>query len=55
MRTFKIERIQDVRVTPRSFEPPEGATLERDLRRGWDIIADQPPDRYRFAILASRG
>jgi predicted DNA-binding transcriptional regulator YafY len=43
MRTFKIERIHDVRVTPRSFEPPEGATLERDLRRGWDIIADQPP------------
>ncbi len=43
MRTFKIERIREVRVTPRSFEPPEGATLERDLRRGWDIIADQPP------------
>jgi len=43
MRTFKIERIHVVRVTPRSFEPPEEATLERDLRRGWDIIADQPP------------
>ena len=43
MRTFKIERIRDVRVTGRSFEPPEGASLERDLRRGWDIIADQPP------------
>jgi proteasome accessory factor B len=42
MRTFKIERIREVRVTARSFEPPEGATLERDLRRGWDIIADQP-------------
>ena len=27
MRTFKIERIRDVRVTPRSFEPPEGASL----------------------------
>jgi predicted DNA-binding transcriptional regulator YafY len=43
MRTFKIERIREVRVTPRPFEPPEGASLERDLRRGWDIIADQPP------------
>jgi len=43
MRTFKIERIRDVRITARSFDPPEGATLERDLRRGWDIIADQPP------------
>ncbi len=42
-RTFKIERIREVRITPRSFEPPEEATLERDLRRGWDIIADQPP------------
>jgi proteasome accessory factor B len=42
MRTFKIERIRDVRITPRSFEPPEGARLEHDLRRGWDIIADQP-------------
>jgi len=43
MRTFKIERIREVRVTPRTFEPPEGASLERDLRRGWDIIADQAP------------
>ena len=43
MRTFKIERIQAVSVTPRSFEPPEAGTLERDLRRGWDIIADQDP------------
>ena len=43
MRTFKIERIHEVRVTPRSFDPPEGATLEKDLRRGWDIIADQAP------------
>ena len=42
MRTFKIERIREVRITPRTFEPPEGPTLERDLRRGWDIIADQP-------------
>jgi proteasome accessory factor B len=43
MRTFKIERIREVRVTPRAFESPEGGTLERDMRRGWDIIADQPP------------
>jgi predicted DNA-binding transcriptional regulator YafY len=42
MRTFKIERIREVRITSRSFDPPEGASLERDLRRGWDIIADQP-------------
>ena len=42
MRTFKIERIREVKVTQRVFEPPEESSLERDLRRGWDIIADQP-------------
>lgn len=52
-RTFKIERIHDVRVTPRAFEPPEGATLERDLRRGWDIIADQPPVDILLRFSAS--
>jgi proteasome accessory factor B len=43
MRTFKIERIRSVSVTPRPFDPPEPGTLERELRRGWDIIADQDP------------
>jgi predicted DNA-binding transcriptional regulator YafY len=43
MRTFKIERIRSVSVSPRSFERPEAASLEADLRRGWDIIADQEP------------
>ncbi|HYN68792.1 MAG TPA: WYL domain-containing transcriptional regulator [Candidatus Eisenbacteria bacterium] len=42
MRTFKIERIRGVSVSPRRFEPPEPGTLEADLRHGWDIIADQP-------------
>lgn len=48
MRTFKIERIRDVRLTPRQFEAPEAETLQRDLRRGWDIIADQPPVRVEL-------
>ncbi|HXI46414.1 MAG TPA: WYL domain-containing transcriptional regulator [Candidatus Acidoferrales bacterium] len=43
MRTFKIERIRAVSVTPRPFERPEAASLEAELRKGWDIIADQPP------------
>ncbi|MGK2851727.1 MAG: helix-turn-helix transcriptional regulator [Candidatus Limnocylindrales bacterium] len=43
LRTFKIERIGDVAVTPRTFEPPEPGALEDDLRRAWDIIADQAP------------
>ena len=42
LRTFKIERIREVSVTPRTFEPPEEGALEGDLRRAWDIIADQP-------------
>ena len=42
LRTFKIERIRDVALTPRTFEPPEPGTLERALRGAWDIIADQP-------------
>jgi predicted DNA-binding transcriptional regulator YafY len=42
IRTFKIERIRDVALTPRTFEPPEPGTLEGTLRRAWDIIADQP-------------
>jgi predicted DNA-binding transcriptional regulator YafY len=43
LRTFKIERIRDVALTPRTFELPGGDGLESALRRAWDIIADQPP------------
>jgi predicted DNA-binding transcriptional regulator YafY len=43
LRTFKIERIRDVALTPRTFELPEGDGVETTLRRAWDIIADQPP------------
>ncbi len=43
LRTFKIERIRDVSLTPRTFEPPEDGRLEGTLRQAWDIIADQPP------------
>ena len=42
LRTFKIERIRDVALTPRTFELPEGDGVEATLRRAWDIIADQP-------------
>jgi proteasome accessory factor B len=48
LRTFKIERIRDVALTPRTFVPPESGTaeagtVETTLQRAWDIIADQPP------------
>lgn len=41
LRTFKVERIRDVALTPRTFDRPEDE-LERTLLRAWDIIADQP-------------
>lgn len=42
LRTFKIERIRSVALTPRTFDPPEPGALEQALRGAWDIIADQP-------------
>ena len=42
LRTFKVERILDLSLTPRTFEAPESGNLEATLRRAWDIIADQP-------------
>jgi predicted DNA-binding transcriptional regulator YafY len=42
LRTFKIERIRSVSLTPRSFDAPEGGAIEEALRGAWDIIADQP-------------
>jgi proteasome accessory factor B len=40
-----------VALTPRTFDEPEPGVLERDLRRAWDIIADQPATQVvlRFA------
>ena len=62
LRTFKVERIRDAALTPRTFEPPEpgtaeAGTIETTLQRAWDIIADQPPVEVelRFAPgVASR-
>jgi proteasome accessory factor B len=51
LRTFKVERIRDVALTPRTFELPEGDGVESAVRLAWDIIADQPPTQVvlRFA------
>jgi predicted DNA-binding transcriptional regulator YafY len=43
LRTFKIERIATVVLTPRTFDPPDPAATTAELRPAWDIIADQPP------------
>jgi predicted DNA-binding transcriptional regulator YafY len=56
MRTFKIERIRDVALTPESFEAPD-AEIDGMFERAWDIIADQEPIEVvlRFApTVASR-
>ncbi|MBA2382082.1 MAG: transcriptional regulator [Chloroflexi bacterium] len=42
MRTFKIERIRDVALTPESFAAPD-AEIDGMFERAWDIIADQEP------------
>ncbi len=54
LRTFKIERMQDVALTARTFEAPE-VGIEASLRRAWDIIADQPEITVvlRFAPLVA--
>jgi predicted DNA-binding transcriptional regulator YafY len=56
LRTFKIERIRDVALTPRTFELPKGDGFESAVRRAWDIIADQPPTdivlRFTPAVAA---
>ncbi|MEA2520139.1 MAG: hypothetical protein QOF49_2219 [Chloroflexota bacterium] len=56
MRTFKIERIRDVALTPESFAAPD-AEIDGMFERAWDIIADQEPVNVvlRFAArVASR-
>ena len=55
IRTFKIERIRDVSVTPQSFPPPEPGLVESMFGLAWDIIADQDPIEVvlRFAPAVS--
>jgi proteasome accessory factor B len=43
IRTFKIERIRDVSLTPDPFPPPAAGLIEGMFGRAWDIIADQEP------------
>lgn len=41
MRTFKVDRISELSVTPVTFVEPEEDVI-RQLGRAWDIITDQP-------------
>ena len=40
-RTFKIDRIRDLSITTRTFDPPRDS-VEDAFVNAWDIIADQP-------------
>lgn len=42
-RTFKIERIRSVSITPERFEPPQGYRAGSVLAAAWDVIGDQAP------------
>lgn len=42
LRTFKVERIERLTVSPETFPPPDADALQRTLLRAWDIIGDQP-------------
>jgi len=42
VRTYKVERILEASLTPRTFAPDFRVDVAADLRRAWDIIADQP-------------
>ena len=59
LRTFKIERIRNAALTPRTFAPPDAEDTAAALRWAWDIIADQPPVevvlRFSPAVAARVG
>ncbi|MEO8208854.1 MAG: WYL domain-containing protein [Chloroflexota bacterium] len=53
LRTFKIERIRAVTITPRTFDPPEAGSVEALMRGAWDIIADQPATQVAVRFSAA--
>ena len=56
-RTFKIERIGHVSLTPQRFEPPEAYRAGSVLAAAWDVIGDQEPIQVvlRFSpVVAAR-
>lgn len=55
LRTFKIERIRDAALTPRTFpalDPEEADATAAALRRAWDIIADNDPMEVTLRFAA---
>ncbi|HEY5487913.1 MAG TPA: WYL domain-containing protein [Candidatus Limnocylindrales bacterium] len=41
VRTFKLQRILEIAVTPDTFEPPDPGIVQESLGRAWGVITDQ--------------
>jgi proteasome accessory factor B len=41
VRTFKLQRILELSVSPDTFEPPDPAFVQEGLDRAWGVITDQ--------------
>jgi proteasome accessory factor B len=41
IRTFKLQRILELSLTPDTFEPPDPRVVQEGLGRAWGVIADQ--------------
>jgi len=41
VRTFKLQRVLELSITPETFEPPDPAVVQEGLARAWGVIADQ--------------
>jgi predicted DNA-binding transcriptional regulator YafY len=41
-RTFKVERIREVSLTPQTFPPPD-RSVAGEMRAAWDVISDDAP------------
>ena len=57
VRTFKIERLRELTLTPATFDREPAGAIEETFRRAWDMIADQPETEVvaRFSpIVAAR-
>jgi len=53
LRTFKVERILDVSVTPQRFRAPDAGLLAASLKAAWDIISDQPTAHVELRFIPS--
>ncbi len=53
VRTFKLQRILDLSLTPDSFEPPDPAVVQTGLDRAWGVITDQEEVEVRLRFDAA--